>query len=92
MQKMVEQKKVQSYILERGQYRYVEGNNAAYVFGENVFMRSQPNTDANIITKLNTKTTTYLTYLGEWKHPKYGERWVCVRNSSGKIGWIFGKY
>ena len=92
MQKMIEQKKVQSYILERGQYRYVEGNNTAYVVGENVFMRSQPNTDANIITKLNTKTTTYLTYLGEWKHPKSGERWVCVRNSAGKIGWIFGKY
>ena len=92
MQKLAEQKKIPAYILERGQYKYTKGNNAAYVVGENVFLRSQPNTKARIITKANIKTTTYVTYLGEWKHPSTGEIWVCIKNSSDEIGWIFGKY
>ena len=92
MQTLINQGKVPSYVLEKGYYRYIEGNNMAYVIGEKVFMRSQPNTQARILKKTNTNTTTYLTYLGEWKHPKTGNRWVCVRNPLGEIGWIFGQY
>lgn len=92
MQKFVEGKKVQPYVVERGTYKYSEGNNAAYIVGEKVFMRSQPNTKAKILIKTNTNTTTYVTYLGEWIHPQTNERWTCVKNASGTIGWIFGKY
>ena len=92
MQDLTAQKKIPVYIWERGAYNYVEGNKAVYIVGENVFMRSQPHTKANVITKLNTETTAYLTYLGEWKHPSSNEKWICVQSSSGKVGWVFEKY
>ena len=92
MQDLTAQKKIPVYIWERGAYNYIEGNKAVYIVGENVFMRSQPHTKANIITKLNTETTAYLTYLGEWKHPSSNEKWFCVQDSSGKVGWVFEKY
>ena len=92
MQKLAEQKKIPAYILERGQYKYAKDNNAAYVIGENVFLRSQPNTKARIVTKLNTTITTYVSYLGEWRHPNTGDKWFCVKTPSGDVGWIFGRY
>lgn len=92
MQDLTAQKKIPVYIWERGAYDYIEGNKAVYIVGENVFMRSQPHTKANVITKLNTETTAYLTYLGEWKHPSSNEKWFCVQDSSGKVGWVFEKY
>lgn len=92
MQKLAEKRKIPAYVIERGAYKYTEGNNAVYIVGKNVFMRSQPNTKARIISKLNTNFTEYLTYLGEWKHPDTGERWVCVRSSSSEVGWVYGKY
>ena len=92
MQDLTAQKKIPVYIWERGAYNYIEGNKAVYIVGDNVFMRSQPNTKANVVAKLNTESTTYLTYLGEWKHPSSNEKWVCVQSSSGKVGWVFEKY
>ena len=53
-------------------------------------MRSQPLRNARVITKW---TNTELEYLGEWTHPKNGERWICVRRDAySEIGWIFGQY
>ena len=92
IQKLTEQKKFLAYIMEKGEYKYAECNNAVCVVGKNVSMRSQPNTRAKVIAKTNTKTTTYLTYLGEWKHPNKSDKWVCVKNSSGEVGWILRKY
>lgn len=88
MQRLQEQNKIPAYVLEQGSYKYTEGIHTAHVKGKNVFMRSQPLKDARIIAKL---THTDLEYLGEWTHPKNGERWVCVRRN-GEIGWIYGQY
>lgn len=97
LQSFAKEGKIPSYFFDkRGQYMYVENNNLMYLVGTNIRLRSQPNTQAKIITTLNTETTDYLTYLGEWKNPK-GERWVLAINSlnnhnSGELGWIYGKY
>ena len=88
MQQLQEQGKVPAYVLEQGKYKYLEGIRTVHVKGKNVFMRSQPLKNARIITKL---THVDLEYLGEWRHPKSGERWVCVRRNS-EVGWIYGKY
>ena len=92
---LIAQNKVPVYILNGGQYSYVENNNILYLKGTNIHLRSEPNTNAKIITTLNTDTTAYLRYLGEWKSSK-GERWVLVvsnlNGASQKLGWIFGKY
>ena len=88
MQHLQEQGKVPAYVLEQGTYKYTEGIRTAHVKGKNVFMRSQPLKNARIIARL---THADLEYLGEWKHPKNGERWVCVRRNS-EIGWIYGQY
>ena len=92
---LIAQNKIPSYILDRGKYSYVKNNNVLYLKGTNIRLRSEPNTNARIITTLNTDTTNYLTYLGEWKNSQ-GERWVLVVNNlsgaSQKLGWIFGKY
>ena len=90
MLKLKEQGKIPAYVVERGTYKYVQDNSVAYVNGKNVFMRSQPQKDARVITKLSN---TDLEYLGEWTHPKNGEKWICVREKeSNEIGWIYGKY
>ena len=88
MQRLQEQDKVPAYVLEQGIYKYTEGVRVAHVQGKNVFMRSQPLKNARIVTKL---THVDLEYLGEWKNPKNGERWLCVTRN-GKIGWIYGQY
>ena len=89
--KLKEQGKIPAYVVEKGKYKYIEGTRVARVKGANVNMRSQPKIDSRRITRFNVNTE--LEYLGEWTHPKNGERWVCVRkNSSNEIGWIFGKY
>lgn len=89
--KLKEQGKIPAYVLEKGKYKYIEGTRAARVKGANVNMRSQPKIDSRRITRFNVNTE--LEYLGEWTHPKNGERWVCVRkNSSSEVGWILGKY
>ena len=88
MQRLQEQGKVPAYVLEQGTYKFTEGVHTAHVKGKNVFMRSQPLKNARIITKL---THVDLDYLGEWEHPKNGERWICVRRN-GEIGWIYGRY
>ena len=88
MQQLQEQGKVPAYVLEQGTYKYVAEIRTVHVKGKNVFMRSQPLKNARIITKL---THADLEYLGEWRHPKSGERWVCVRRNS-EVGWIYGQY
>ena len=88
MLRLKEQGKIPAYVVERGTYKYIEGNIVAQVKGKNVFMRSQPQKNARIITKLSN---TDLEYLGEWTHPKNSERWVCVK-TKGEIGWIYGQY
>ena len=87
MLQLKEQGKIPAYVVERGTYKYVEGNDAVRVTGKNVFMRSQPQRNARIINKLSY---TNLEYLGEWTHPTNGERWVCVRK--GEVGWVYGQY
>ena len=90
MQQLAKEGKVPLHVIEQGKYKYVEGTRAARVTGKNVFMRSQPSRTARIITKLND---VELNYLGEWTHPKNGERWVCVRKyASIDVGWVYGKY
>ena len=90
MLQLKEQGKIPAYVVERGQYKYIEGNSVAHVKGKNVFMRSQPQKKARIITKL---TNIDLEYLGEWTHPQNAEKWICVREKmSDKIGWIYGQY
>ena len=97
LQDFIKAGKIPSYIFDnRGQYKYIENNNVLYLVGTNIRLRSQPNTQARIVATLNTETTDYLIYLGEWKNPK-GERWVLTQNSlnhnnNGNLGWIYGKY
>jgi len=88
MLQLKEQGKIPGYVVERGKYKYITGNNVAHVKGKNVFMRSQPQKKSRIINKLSY---TDLEYLGEWTHPNNGERWVCVRKND-EIGWIYGQY
>lgn len=89
--KLKEQGRIPAYVVEKGKYKYIEGTRAARVKGANVNMRSQPKIESRRITRFNVNTE--LEYLGEWTHPKNGERWVCVRkNASSEVGWIFGKY
>ena len=57
-----EQGKIPAYVVERGTYKYFDNIRAAYVNGRNVFMRSQPQKVARIITKLSN---VELDYLGE---------------------------
>ena len=90
MIQLKEQGKIPAYVVERGTYKYVEGNNSVRVTGKNVFMRSQPQRNARIINKISYSD---LEYLGEWTHPTNGERWFCVRkNAYSEIGWIYGQY
>ena len=90
MQRLKEQGKVPAYVLEQGAYKYVEGVHTAHVQGKNVRMRSQPLNNARVITQL---TYVDLEYLGEWTHPKNGEKWICVkRKTSDEIGWIYAQY
>ena len=89
--KLKEQGKIPAYVVEQGTYKYVEGNSVVRVKGNNVNMRSQPKVDSRRITRWSINTE--LEYLGEWTHPRNGERWVCVRkNVSSEIGWILGRY
>ena len=97
LQRFVKEGKIPAYIFDkRGQYKYIENNNILYLVGKNIRLRSQPNTQARIVATLNTETTDYLTYLGEWKNLK-GERWFLTQNSlnhnnNDDLGWIYGKY
>lgn len=85
-----EQGKIPAYVIERGTYKYFDNIRVAYVKGKNVFMRSQPQKIARIVTKLSN---VELEYLGEWTHPISGEKWICVkRKTYDEIGWIYGEY
>ena len=70
--------------------------------GENVRLRSQPNTQSRIIAECRDEMWidgNYTYYLGEWTNPQ-GERWIVADYEGFKNGkstplrpvWIFGKY
>ena len=94
LQPLVIENKIPAYIFgDRGEYSYIEGHNILYPTGTNISLRSQPNSDARVIMTLNTKSTDYLKYLGEWKSPK-GEKWILAMNlfTAGELGWISDKH
>ncbi|MBR4195717.1 MAG: hypothetical protein IKQ95_03285 [Synergistaceae bacterium] len=103
---MVKSEKLPAYITGKGTYKYIPGINAV-IPSENVRLRSQPNTSANIIATLKAgsrKGKTYnppeiSDYLGEWTNPN-GQRWILVNYRPGltakaeekKLGWIHSDY
>lgn len=90
MKQFAKSGKIPTYVIEQGTYKYIEGYSAVRIKGRNVFMRSQPQKRARIITKISN---VELDYLGEWTHPKNGEKWFCVKKkTSDEIGWIYGQY
>lgn len=105
IRRMVDDGKLQYYIVGKGQYRYTSGINSVYTT-TNVNLRSQPNTKANIITVVQSGgyADGYITpelsdYLGEWTSPE-GDTWVLVKyrtfplakDSEKKLGWLSKKY
>ena len=105
IRRMVDDGKLQYYIVSKGQYRYTSGINSVYTT-TNVNLRSQPNTKANIITVVQKGyygdgyiTPELSDYLGEWTSPE-GDTWVLVKyrtftlakDSEKKLGWLSKKY
>lgn len=83
---MVKAGKLPSYIISKGQYGYNPGINSVYATAD-VNLRSQPNTDAKVITVVkrggnDLSGDGYVPpvvsdYLGEWISPQ-GDMWVLV--------------
>ncbi len=101
IRKLINRGSIPKYILTSGKYTYKENINAV-VPNQNFFdddllnLRSQPNAQSRIITKLGavyTGDSAYIdvaSYIGEWTNPK-GTCWVAVEYN-GTIGWLHSKY
>ena len=90
---LLAQKKVPDYVRDKGRFFYNKAYKGGYVEikGNKVRLRSQPNTEARIITALDKEDLQkFPIYLGEWTTPK-GERWVLAEYNSQPV-WIFGTY
>ena len=104
LNELLRAKKVPDYVRDSGTFYF----NPAYkdgfveIDGENVRLRSQPNTQSRVIASGRNSMWVeghYTYYLGEWTNPK-GERWVLADYEGYKNGkrtklqpvWIFGRY
>lgn len=93
--------RVPDYIRNSGKFfcnsEHLKSSSVVTVKGSNVNMRSQPNTQARIITRLNeNKPSGFPTYVGEWTAPK-GEKWILAKyydenTKDYTSAWILGKY
>jgi hypothetical protein len=91
---------VPQYVQDRGHF-YVNDNyyrKLLKITGDNVRLRSQPNTEARIIASVNKGEVLQLDYEGEWTNPQE-ERWILAgyydENLHADIGefvWVYGKY
>lgn len=103
---MVKAGTIPAYITEKGTYKYTSGVNAV-IPSENVRLRSQPSTEARVITTIKAgmkQGKIYVPpeisdYLGEWTNPQ-SQKWILVKyrpnltsnDGEKKLGWIHGSY
>lgn len=94
-------KRVPDYIRNKGVFfcdtEILQSGGIVQVKGTNVNMRSQPNTQARIVARLDkNKPSDFPSYVGEWTDPK-GDRWILAEyfddtTNDIETAWIFGKY
>ena len=99
---LLKAKKVPGYVRDSGKFRFDRKYSGGIVEinGENVRLRSQPNSQARIVATTSGVMPFWdghsLDYLGEWISPK-NERWILAdyrnweTNRSQPV-WIFGRY
>lgn len=91
---LVQSGRIPQYVQEKGEFNYDANYYQAKITGDNVRLRSQPNTEARIVGHVNKDEV--LSYLGEWTHPQ-GDKWMLVGyNPEGadieEIVWVYGQY
>lgn len=104
LDKLIKARKVPDYVRDSGHFYFNSVYKGGFVEinGENVRLRSQPNTQSRVIASGNNAMWIdgqYTYYLGEWTSPK-GERWILADYEGYKNGkraktqpvWIFGQY
>ena len=85
---------VPQYVRDKGTFHYDPGRAKVMIKGNGVRLRSQPNTDARIITSVNSNAV--FDYHGEWTQPK-GEKWVLVASyfsspDTEDFMWVHGNF
>lgn len=104
LDKLIKARKVPDYVRDSGHFYFNSVYKGGFVEinGENVRLRSQPNTQSRVIASSNNAMWIdgqYTYYLGEWTSPK-GERWILADYEGYRNGkraknqpvWIFGQY
>ena len=104
LDKLIKARKVPDYVRDSGHFYFNSVYKGGFVEinGENVRLRSQPNTQSRVIASGNNAMWIdgqYTYYLGEWTSPK-GERWILADYEGYRNGkraknqpvWIFGQY
>ena len=66
---------IPQYIQDRGKFSYDDNYAMTKITGDNVRLRSQPNTDARVVAYVNRGEI--LGYQGEWTNPQ-GEKWILA--------------
>ncbi|MBQ9574734.1 MAG: hypothetical protein IJR27_05615 [Synergistaceae bacterium] len=80
---LIDSKKLPNYLLDKGQYKYDGNVNSVYFLNE-FKLRSQPNTEARVISEEygghqdNYFAISAYNYLGEWTHPN-GSEWIIIK-------------
>ena len=98
---LINGKRVPDYIRNKGVFfcdtEIMQSGGIVQVKGANVNMRSQPNTQARIVTRLDENNPSdFPAYFVEWTDPK-GDRWILAEyfddtTNDIETAWIFGKY
>ena len=101
LDKLIRANKVPDYVRDSGRFSFNKKYQGGFIDirGTNVRLRSQPNTQARIISSGNEDMWldgNIIEYLGEWTNPE-GERWVLGDYQASNMTqpqtvWIYGKY
>ena len=87
------------YVKQRGQFIFpdlsdTDLSRVIRIKGDNVRLRSQPNTEARIMKAANTGD--YFDYIGEWINPQ-GEKWFALVHEGAEgeiyeVAWVYGQF
>jgi hypothetical protein len=85
---------IPQYVQDKGTFHFEPNCDEVKITGNNVRLRSQPNTEARVIANVNNRET--LSYYGEWVNPK-GEKWILVGYNPElydfeELVWVYGQY
>lgn len=96
---LIEAKVIPDYVAQQGLFECDPNVWGIVMTSDGVNLRSQPNTKAHSVGKLNRYYPGVLGYSGLWTHPKDGSRWYIgvytpkyPDESEAIVGWVSAKY